>query len=129
MLSLFRLPIARRLASITRAAPVRALGGHGGGHGGDDHGHAEEEFYVDHDNVYHVEDPLVELWKRNLPTPVPFPVYPVIAANVEWLLPMPIPQHVFEEPMVHIVAYPKNWQSMSHSELEELVHGPAEDEH
>jgi hypothetical protein len=133
MFSLLRASSASRALTargiVRNALPaMRTLSAAAGGHGGHDAHHEEEEFYVDHDDVYHIVDPQVELWKKNLPEPVPFPVYPVSAGAVEFLLPMPYPQHVFEEPLVHVVAYPKNWQSLKPEELQELIYGPAEPE-
>jgi hypothetical protein len=40
-----------------------------------------------------------------------------------------MPDHVFEEMLVNVAAYPENWQSLTQEELDELVEGPPKPTH
>ncbi len=77
----------------------------------------------------HHHDPHLERWISELPEPIPETVIPEFSLYPEFLLPSPMPDHVFEEMLVNVAAYPENWESLTKEELEDLVDGPPKPNH
>ncbi len=77
----------------------------------------------------HHHDPHLERWISELPAAIPETVIPEFSLFPEFLLPSPMPDHVFEEMLVNVAAYPENWQSLTQEELDELVEGPPKPTH
>jgi hypothetical protein len=78
----------------------------------------------------HHHDPELARFEAELPAAQPnTTVIPEFSLFPEFLLPNPMPEHVFEEMLVNVVAYPDNYKSLTPEQLEEVVSGPPKPSH